>query len=89
MPRNEKVQELKPIRGKLTCSCKDPLFIGIPCRHLLTLTTKEESIEFKCLPFTKRQEKCFYTEDLSGQDSSELVIHEKNPEVILSNVNII
>jgi len=83
------MQELKLIRGKLTCSCKDPLFIGIPCRHLLALTTKEESIEFKYLPFNKRWEKSFYTEDLSRQDSSELVIHEKNSEIIPSNVNII
>jgi len=45
---------MKLQRSKLTCDCKDSIFIGVPCRHLIALVSKEKVLDFKALPINPR-----------------------------------
>jgi len=44
----------------LTCSCRDPTFSGVPCRHLLALVSKSSDINFGSLVFNERWKKSYY-----------------------------
>jgi len=61
--RNDVKHEIKLQNGKLKCDCKDALFVGVPCRHLLALVTKEKELEPKSLPINNRWRKDYYKEE--------------------------
>lgn len=58
--------------GKLECSCEDPTFTGIPCRHLIALASSEKNITFENLVFNVRWKKQYFSENMSRHDPDEL-----------------
>ena len=71
--RNEKEQRLSLSNGKLSCSCGDPTFSGIPCRHQLALVCKVKDVSFTNLVFNRRWEKAYFQETNVDQEPDELV----------------
>lgn len=60
--RNEKSQDVLLKGGKLACTCGDAVFTGIPCRHMLSLASKQEGIGYENLPFNPVWKKSYYIE---------------------------
>ena len=71
---------MKLQRSKLTCDCKDSIFIGVPCRHLIALVSKEKVLDFKALPINPRWRKDFYVEKEEEKDQVDLQPQEKEKE---------
>ena len=68
MERNEKVHCIKLKNKKLHCDCGEDIYVGIPCRHLLTVLTKEKSLDFYALIFNERWKINFFHETVTAQD---------------------
>jgi len=70
--RNKCQQTPSLIRGKLFCSCQEPSYTGIPCRHLLALVSKDDKIDFKNLVFNERWKKAYFDEIMIQDEPDEL-----------------
>lgn len=78
--RNKCEQTLSLIRGKLFCSCQEPSYTGIPCRHLLALVSKDDKIDFKNLVFNERWKKSYFDETMIQDEPDELAEIESESE---------
>jgi len=66
--RNGKLQIITLAHRKLTCTCGDSTFSGIPCRHQLAFATKQEGISFENLPFNKVWRKDYFIEEKKDKE---------------------
>ena len=78
--RNDVVREIKLTRRKVECSCKDDLFVGIPCRHLVALITKESGLTFDNLKFEERWGLNYFYDEAHDADPSEMPFSDKEDE---------
>jgi len=49
--------------GKLSCDCRDDIYNGVPCRHLLALVTKEKNLNFGMLPINSRWRIAYFSDE--------------------------
>jgi len=65
--RNGSLHEIQFKSGKLYCDCSDSTFLGVPCRHLIALVTKEENLSFNHLPINSRWRIDFFIDNLEPE----------------------
>jgi len=82
--RNDQIREVKLKRGYLQCDCKDSIYTGLPCRHMVALATKEKGLSFKNLPFNKRWKLNYYKELIEDVEPQELSSSPNNQPQELS-----
>lgn len=77
--RKGKKQEIELKNGVLECSCREPVYVGVPCRHLIAVVGKVEDMGYERLPFNSRWQKDFFVEEkyeepkiLSEKDKDDL-----------------
>jgi len=68
------------------CTCGDPTFTGIPCRHLIAVATKQENISYSSLSLNQRWKKEYYQPDQSLAEP-ERVYQRQNEELKQENVD--
>lgn len=66
------MQEIKLNSGELKCSCGDPIYTGLPCRHLIALVCREEQFGYQDLPFNPRWRKNYFIENQEDQEPEDL-----------------
>lgn len=66
--------------GRLSCSCGDPTFTGIPCRHLLALVCKVKHISYENLVFNPRWKKDYFIESVQEPDELEEIKKDEEEE---------
>jgi len=40
----------------------DAVFVGVPCRHMISLANSQKEIKYRSLPFNKRWKTDYYSE---------------------------
>jgi len=74
------VREISFTRGKLNCDCGDSVFMGVPCRHLLALVSKEDKLSYSFLPINIRWKIAYYTDKESIRDPMLIQNDEESKE---------
>jgi len=82
--RNGHLRKVKLRRGSLECDCKDNIFIGIPCRHMIAAVTKEKGLSFKNLPILERWKTSYYNESVENDEPLELSLQPEDQSQELS-----
>jgi hypothetical protein len=78
--RGSVIHKVKQGKIRLECDCGDPIFVGLPCRHLLARATSQNNFNFKLLPWNRRwsidyyqhSEKLLEPQELSMPSQDEL-----------------
>ena len=79
--RNEKTQDVLLKGGKLACTCGDAVFTGIPCRHMLSLSSKQEGIGYENLPFNPVWKKVIILRSMKTKNQKELKRKKKKKKL--------
>jgi len=66
--RNEKLHIVNLKNKKIKCDCKDDFYVGIPCRHILAVVSKEKGLDYSTLLFNDRWKLNFHIEEEISQD---------------------
>ena len=81
--RNNKKHCIKLKQKKISCDCGDDVYVGIPCRHLLALFTKEKNFDFSFLNFNERWRIKYFIEPQTEPDPDEDEKLQKDSEDML------
>jgi len=84
--RNEKLHIVNLKNKKIKCDCKDDFYVGIPCRHILAVVSKEKGLDYSTLLFNDRWKLNFHIEEEISQDPDQA--GEIPQEVIFLSLNL-
>lgn len=100
MSRNRVIREVKLTRKKLYCECRDDIYVGIPCRHILATVSKDNSLNFENLNLEKRWRFDFFKDienikepdllnDIEKENEEEKLENETDKNEIISEISMV
>ena len=81
MQKGNNAHEVKSRNRKLCCDCRDDTFYGLPCRHIMTVVTKDRTVDAESLRIQVRWGTNFCQEQDQNKESDELPFYKEVNQV--------